>query len=160
MGKLKKLEQEVDINAISIHKIRDFIELSYGIDLKLRTRKRTYAYARKVFCRIGYELGFGQTELAQFIGIKENDMVLYHSSTFHMIKPLDLMIYNKCIDKFNLPLQKYKTVRSISHNQRIDSIVYKLTSLSTKDLKFFENKVVDRFLKKVEEERAMLAHLE
>jgi len=123
----------------------------YGFDMTRKGRKRELVYAKKVFIALSHNYGYRWADILKVINL-QHDNCIFHYKSFGDIKTIDLNNYNACIDYFKLPMLKYSSVQAIDGNERIIEISNKLGSLSRRDLRYFDDVVLAKFLKKLQDE--------
>ena len=126
----------------------------YGFNIARKSRKSELVYAKKVFITLMKDYGYRWKHMVDVIGLS-HDNCIFHYKTFGDIKPIDLSIYNTCIDVFELPMIKYPSVSSINGNPLTDEVILKMKGLGFRDLKYFNEKLLDPFLFKLEEEKQL-----
>jgi len=140
---------------MTLDELKYVLDQMYGYDITRKTRVRERAYAKKVFITLAKDFGFRWKDIVKVIGQK-HDVCIWHHKTFGDIKPMDLMMYNACIDYFNLTMTKIPNVQAINGNPVLDKVLYQIKSLSLKDLKYFDSKLLDIFLKKLKHESSLV----
>jgi len=137
---------------MKLQELKDLLDELYGFDISADTRKREYAYARKVFCKIAYDYGYRWKDIKVVIGIS-HDLCIYHHGTFNAINPIDLHNYNTAIKYFELPMEQIPSMSWYINGEMVQGIIEKLKKFSIKDLKYFEINRIDKFLKAVQDEK-------
>ena len=130
------------------------LEQLYGFKLWNKGRKGDVVCARKVFCKLASEMGYGPTAMSRATG-QPHDLMIYHKNTFHSFLPIDLYHYNACIDYFNLPLNKISSIREMLDGDEMSKITKELKSLNSKELKHFLNFVIPNYKKKLKWEKSI-----
>jgi hypothetical protein len=136
---------------MTLEELKYVLDQMYDFDIGRKTRKRQVVYAKKVFIKLAKEYGFDWIQMKKFVNL-QHDNCIFHYKSFGDIKLMDLEKYNACIDYFNLPMMKYPTVSAINGSPLFDEITYKISGLGRRDMKYFKEKVLDTFLKKLEQE--------
>ena len=97
---------------MTLEELKNKVNQEYNIDISERNRRRHYAYARKVYCKLAREMRFKCEDIGNTIGLK-HDMAIYHKNTFNVVTEDDKLIYNKIIvdnhlniDIINIPKPK------------------------------------------------------
>jgi hypothetical protein len=85
---------------ISLKKVKEFLDKSYGFDIANSKRKREYTYARKVFCKIGKDLSYTYSSIGKELGC-DHCNALFHNNTFKVVTDRDIDIYNECLSYIN-----------------------------------------------------------
>ncbi len=80
----------------------------YKFNIKTKSRKREVVYAKKVFCKLGYEMGYTYDKVASVLN-SNHDLALYHANSINNIEDRDKKIFDKIIDDFNLLIPKFDT---------------------------------------------------
>ena len=140
----------------TLERLKDYLNEAYGFDITRDTRLRQVAFGKKVFCYIAKEYGFRVRDIKKTIK-QPHDLVIYHHKTFHTVMPIDLDIYNKCVEHFEIPLETIPSTLWLSHGKQIHSMVDKMKVLSMKDLKYFEKRKLDAFIENVKKEQEFKA---
>lgn len=140
---------------VSLKQIKGYLDAIYGFDIAQEKRDRSIVYARKVFINIAHRYGYSWIEMEPVIRQK-HDTCIYHVKTFSAIKPMDLHVYNACVDALDLPVQKYNSVTSIDANTTTNKIVDELMKMSRKDIKYFHNKIWLKYLTNLAHEKSFI----
>ena len=108
-----------DINTLKVQtimtgilQIKSFLDTRYFFDVLTKRRKKEIVMARKVFVVLCLKYGYSHKQIREKTWVTHT-MCIHNSNTFDQIRPIDLEIYNECIDFFNLPIQKYSSVNGI-----------------------------------------------
>ena len=134
-----------------------YLNSCYGFDISSKSRKREIVYAKKIFCYLCKQYGYGPSVIGRTLGL-QHDNVIYHIDTITSVTPINLHHYNCTIDYFNLPLAHISSVYELLHGPVMASIIDKLKTLSPKDLIEFKRAKVEPFfllLKKEKEIKEM-----
>jgi len=137
---------------MELSELKYVLDKMYGFDISRKTRIRSTVYAKKVFIQLAKNFGYGWTEMKPFVALT-HDNCIFHYKSFGDIKTEDLVIYNACIDYFNLPMEKIPAVESINESTLLRNVIFKIKGLGRKDLKYFDKKVLDVFLAKLKYEK-------
>tara|TARA_R110002049_G_scaffold231127_2_gene403411 strand:+ start:13112 stop:13570 length:459 start_codon:yes stop_codon:yes gene_type:complete len=136
---------------MTLEELKYVLDQMYDFDIGRKTRKREVVYAKKVFIKLAKEYGYNWIDMKKFVNL-QHDNCIFHYKSFGDIKPMDLEKYNAAIDYFNLPMMKYPTVSAINGSPLFDNIVYQLSGLGRRDMKYFNDKVLIPFFKKLDNE--------
>ena len=136
---------------MTLGELKYVLDQMYDFDISRRTRKREVVYAKKVFIQLARKYGYNWIDMKKFINL-QHDNCIFHYKSFGDIKPMDLEKYNAAIDYFNLPMMKYPSVSAINGSPLFDNISYKISGLGRRDMKYFNEKVLEPFLKKLANE--------
>lgn len=139
---------------MKLEDLKKFLDKVYGFDIATDTRKREYAYAKKVFIYLAREYGYKWIQMESIIG-QTHDLLIYHHGTFSLVKPIDLENYNMAIEHFELPMDKIPSIGWFINGQTIMNMVAKMKGLSVKNLRYFETHRLDKFLKEIEREEEL-----
>ena len=142
---------------ITINLIKTHLDLVYGFDVLKKSRKRKIVYARKVLITILVDYGFTHAEIKKEYDWIKHDICIFHRNTFNQITPIDLRIYNKCVEYFQLPIQIYNSVNGIDKNPSTASMIDTLLGLSRKDIKYFDNKIFKPFIRNLKIEQSIMS---
>ena len=142
---------------MTLQQLKTQLDLIYGFDISTHLRKRKMVCARKVFINLAHNYGYTWSDITPVIDQK-HDTCIYHKSTFSSIRAMDLHIYNNCIDYFNLPLQQYYSVSAIDQNPVVGKIVDELTKMGRKDVKYFNEKVFNPFIRNLRLEKSIMSN--
>jgi len=140
---------------MSLEELKFVLNQMYEFDISRKTRKREVVYAKKVFIQLAKRYGWQWKDIVPILGIS-HDNCIFHFNSFGCIRPMDLHHFNSCIDYFNIPLKKIPSVDSIDGNPRLEKVIDKVNSLSRKDLKYFDENVLNSFLKKLSFEKLVM----
>ena len=130
------------------------LEQLYDFKLWDKGRKGDVVCARKVFCKLASDMGYGPTAMGRATG-QPHDLMIYHKSTFHSVMPIDIHHYNACIDYFNLPLNKISNIRELLYGNEINKAIEQLRDLNSKELKDLINFVIPNYKKKLKWEKSI-----
>jgi hypothetical protein len=132
--------------------LKTVIDQYYGFDVMTKTRKQKYVYARKILFKLANELGYGPTDIAEAYD-SSHDLIIHHNNTFSDVKALDLMIYNKAIERLELPVDKINSKTQLIYGDYISDMVSELSNLSVKELRRFNDNKLKPFLQELKSER-------
>tara|TARA_R110002096_G_scaffold3315_4_gene16476 strand:+ start:793 stop:1224 length:432 start_codon:yes stop_codon:yes gene_type:complete len=138
----------------TIQEIKIMLDHLYEFNVMKKTRIRKYSYARKILTTLASNHGHTNEAIESVLGIK-HDIVIYNHKTIDTINKVDMVNYNRCIDKLNLKMNKIISLNSLSDNPVAEGIYIKLKSLGRKDLAYFNSQVFEPFLKKIEFEKSI-----
>ena len=139
----------------TIKEIIDALNELYGFDVLKKTRLRKYAYARKILTCLLSNHGHTNESITSSIGIKHH-LIIYNHATIDTIAKIDMVNYNRCIDKLDLKMKKIVSLNSLSANPVADEIHEKLKTLSRKDLVYFKSQIFKPFYKEVKLKESMI----
>ncbi|MFT5875741.1 MAG: hypothetical protein ACI8WT_004737 [Clostridium sp.] len=139
---------------MTLEELKFFLDKMYGFDLSIKTKKREKVYAKRVFINLAYNYGYEVQDIHPLMKLK-HPVIKHHRSNFGTIMPIDLDMYNKCIDYFDLPMDKIPNVISISGDPRFSKIILKLKELNRADLKYFDEKWISVFIEKLAYEKSL-----
>lgn len=142
---------------VTINLIKTHLDIVYGFDVLERCRKREVVYARKVLITILVDYGFTHAQIKKEYDWVKHDMCIFHRKTFNQIRPMDLKIYNGCVEYFQLPMPMYNSVNGIDKNATTASMIDILLGLSRKDIKYFNDKVFKPFIRDLKTEKSIMA---
>tara|TARA_R110002049_G_scaffold245028_4_gene418888 strand:- start:629 stop:1069 length:441 start_codon:yes stop_codon:yes gene_type:complete len=138
---------------MSLKELLSFLNEKYEMNiLNTKTRKRKVVYARKIAVNIALSYGYQIVDITNEWGVSHCKQI-YYRNTFSEINPIDLHHYNLAIDEFKLPMKKIPNLRAIDGNPMLDEMIDEISKLGFKDLKFFKNKVFDKFKKNLAYEK-------
>ena len=124
------------------------LSTTYGWDIAKKTRKREVVYARKVYCKIASDMGYGPSAIGSALGIS-HDLAIHHRDTFNVVMPRDIMAYNACIDYFNLPLNKISGINELRHGPMLAEVLEQASKFNSKDLRYFIDVIMSNYKKKL-----------
>ena len=139
---------------MTLEELKYVLDQMYGFDISRRTRARAVVYAKKVFIQLAKTYGYDWKDMKDIVKL-QHDNCIFHYKSFGDIKPIDLTMYNACIDYFNLPMNKIPTVESINSNPVMEEVLYKIKALGLRDVKYFNANVLDPFLSKLKKEKEL-----
>jgi len=91
---------------MTLEQLIDEIHNYYQFDIRTKSRKREIVYAKKVFCKLGYEIGYTYDKVASILNAN-HDLALYHANTINHIEDRDKKIFDKIVDDFDLLVPKF-----------------------------------------------------
>lgn len=91
---------------MTLEQLKNELHNYYKFDIATKSRKREIVYAKKVFCKIGYELGYTYDKVAAVLN-SNHDLALYHANSVNSIEDRDKMIFDKIIDDYSLFIKKF-----------------------------------------------------
>lgn len=120
---------------MTLEQLQEELQKYYQFDISSKTRKREVVYAKKVFCKLGYEIGYTYDKVAQKLN-SNHDLALYHANSINIIEDKDKRIFDKIIDDFNLLIPKFnvdkkrKLIKGIEDNLEKQKIIEKADLLN------------------------------
>jgi len=142
----------------TITEIKQCLDSLYGFDVLTKTRLRKFAYARKILTCLLSNYGHTNESITSQIGI-EHHLIIYNHSTIDTIAKIDMVNYNRCIDKLDLKMRHIVSLNSLSANPVADEIHEKLKTLSRKDLVYFKSQIFKPFYKEVKFKESVLDNM-
>ena len=91
---------------MTLEQLIDEIHNYYQFDIRTKSRKREIVYAKKVFCKLGYEIGYTYDKVASILNAN-HDLALYHANSINDIEDRDKKIFDKIVDDFDLLVPKF-----------------------------------------------------
>ena len=85
--------------------LKKAVSEKFEVDIAIKSRKRKYVYARKVFCKLARETGATFKAIGKEIDSK-HDLVLFHCNTIDVIEYKDKDKHDELIDELDLVLCK------------------------------------------------------
>ena len=85
--------------------LKKAVSEKFEVDIAIKSRKRKYVYARKVFCKLARETGATFKAIGKEIDNK-HDLVLFHCNTIDVIEYKDKDKHDELIDELGLVLCK------------------------------------------------------
>lgn len=85
--------------------LKKAVSEKFEVDIAIKSRKRKYVYARKVFCKLARETGATFKAIGKEIDSK-HDLVLFHCNTIDVIEYKDKDKHDELIDELGLVLCK------------------------------------------------------
>ena len=117
---------------MELEKLKKIVEDKFEINLKNTNRKRELVYAKKVYCKIAYDLDIKNTfeKIGEQLDLT-HATVLRHYNTFSEVYDIHKLAHDQIITEHNLNLKKiYKT-----ENKLIDEIINRVESLNNIQLR-------------------------
>lgn len=139
----------------TVAEIKLTLDYLYGFNIMTRSRKRKYAYARKSFAVLASNYGHTNESITASYKALTHDVIIYSHKTMNNINKIDMIHYNRCIDRLNLRLKKIPSLNSLQDNPVADDIHELLKTLGRKDLAYFKTKVFEPFMDKLEFEKSI-----
>ena len=133
----------------TIQEIKIILDHLYGFNIMKKTRLRKYAFARKIFTTLASNHGHTNEAITSTFKIP-HDTIIYNHKTIDTINKIDMVNYNRCIDKLDLKMKKIISLNSLSASPVADEIHEKLKTLGRKDLMYFKSQVFEPFVSKLE----------
>tara|TARA_R110002012_G_scaffold320567_1_gene544563 strand:- start:1666 stop:2196 length:531 start_codon:yes stop_codon:yes gene_type:complete len=91
---------------MTLEQLIDEIHNYYKFDIRTKSRKREIVYAKKVFCKLGYEIGYTYDKVASILS-SNHDLALYHANSINDVEDRDKKIFDKIVDDFDLLVPKF-----------------------------------------------------
>ena len=91
---------------MTLEQLIDEIHSYYQFDIRTKSRKREIVYAKKVFCKLGYEIGYTYDRVAAMLNAN-HDLALYHANSINDVEDRDKKIFDKIVDDFDLLIPKF-----------------------------------------------------
>ena len=91
---------------MTLEQLQEELQKYYQFDITSKTRKREVVYAKKVFCKIGYEIGYTYDKVAKKLN-SNHDLALYHANSIDCVEDKDKRVFDKIIDDFSLLIPKF-----------------------------------------------------
>tara|TARA_R100000654_G_scaffold71224_1_gene101971 strand:- start:1912 stop:2442 length:531 start_codon:yes stop_codon:yes gene_type:complete len=126
---------------MTLEQLKNELHNYYQFDITSKSRKREIVYAKKVFCKIGYELGYTYDKVAKVLN-SNHDLAIYHCSTINCIEDRDKMIFDKIIDDYGLFIPKFNAQKKRRIIKGIQDNLEKQKSEEYKDLITEINKTI------------------
>lgn len=82
---------------MKIEEIKEIFDRAYGFDIASRIRLDEYVQARKSYCKLTRELGFGFQNIGDSIN-RDHATALYCVKTSHTMTDFDVKVYNKVFE--------------------------------------------------------------
>ena len=93
---------------MTLEQLIDELHNYYQFDIRTKSRKREIVYAKKVFCKLGYEIGHTYDKVSAMLN-SNHDLALYHANSINDVEDRDKIIFDKIIDDFDLLIPKFNT---------------------------------------------------
>jgi hypothetical protein len=155
---------------MTLEQLKEEVNTAFDLDICDTTRKRKKVYAKKVFCKLGRELGYTYQAIADVFN-SNHDLAYFHCETINSIERKDKLIYNKIIsdNKLDIDLIYVKAIPEIlkkkADNYNVE-LLQEATKImmdwNTKPLKDFLEKYIkhyDKRIKVIEENKVVGAEL-
>ena len=126
---------------MTLEQLIDEIHKYYQFDIRTKSRKREIVYAKKVFCKLGYEIGYTYDKVAAVLNAN-HDLALYHANSINDVEDRDKKIFDKIIDDFDLLVRKFNVRKKQRIIKGIEDNLEKQKIERSKDLITEINKVV------------------
>ena len=82
---------------MKIEEIKGMFDRAYGFDIATKTRLDEYVQARKAYCKLTRELGFGLQNIGKSIN-RDHTTVLHCLSTSQTIRDFDVKVYDRILE--------------------------------------------------------------
>ena len=137
--------------------LKKAVSEKFEVDIAIKSRKRKYVYARKVFCKLARETGATFKAIGEEIG-NQHDLVLFHCNTIDVIEYKDKDKHDELIDELGLVLCKpfgniekakiKKEIQQTTNNEtlkRIKSVTDIISEWDIETLQEFKQTRLDPF---------------
>ena len=137
--------------------LKKAVSEKFEVDIAIKSRKRKYVYARKVFCKLARETGATFKAIGKEIDNK-HDLVLFHCNTIDVIEYKDKDKHDELIDELGLVLCKpfgniekakiKKEIQKTTNNEtlkRIKSVTDVISEWDIETLQEFKQTRLDPF---------------
>ena len=137
--------------------LKKAVSEKFEVDIAIKSRKRKYVYARKVFCKLARETGATFKAIGKEIDNK-HDLVLFHCNTIDVIEYKDKDKHDELIDELGLVLCKpfgniekakiKKEIQQTTNNEtlkRIKSVTDVISEWDIETLQEFKQTRLDPF---------------
>ena len=137
--------------------LKKAVSEKFEVDIAIKSRKRKYVYARKVFCKLARETGATFKAIGKEIG-NQHDLVLFHCNTIDVIEYKDKDKHDELIDELGLVLCKpfgniekakiKKEIQQTTNNEtlkRIKSVTDVISEWDIETLQEFKQTRLDPF---------------
>jgi len=126
---------------MTLEQLIDEIHNYYQFDIRTKSRKREIVYAKKVFCKLGYEIGYTYDKVAAMLN-SNHDLALYHANSINDVEDRDKKIFDKIVDDFDLLVPKFNIRTKKRIIKGIEDNLEKQKIERSKDLITEINKVI------------------
>ena len=107
--------------------LKQAVSKKFELDISIKSRKRKYVYARKVFCKLARDTGATYKMIGQQINTN-HDLVLFHCKSIDVIEYKDKDKHDELIDELDLVFSKpFKNIE----NAKIKKEIQRTTSSET-----------------------------
>ena len=103
---------------MKIEEIKEMFDRAYGFDIATKTRADEYVQARKAYCKLTRELGFGLQRIASSIN-RDHTTALHCVRTSQTITDFDVKIYNKILEL----VQSCREIEPLTDNKEAEVIM-------------------------------------
>jgi hypothetical protein len=107
--------------------LKQAVSKKFELDISIKSRKRKYVYARKVFCKLARDTGATYKMIGEQINTN-HDLVLFHCKSIDVIEYKDKDKHDELIDELDLVFSK--PFRNIE-NAKIKKEIQRTTSSET-----------------------------
>jgi hypothetical protein len=107
--------------------LKQAVSKKFKLDISIKSRKRKYVYARKVFCKLARDTGATYKTIGQQINTN-HDLVLFHCKSIDVIEYKDKDKHDELIDELDLVFSK--PFRNIE-NAKIKKEIQRTTNSET-----------------------------
>jgi len=99
---------------MTLLELADIIDYKLDSDLRAPNRLRVNNYAKKVFCKLGYEMDRKTTfqQLGDILGQK-HETALHNKNTFYLVTDVYREVYNEIVIENDIPLELLKTKNNV-----------------------------------------------
>tara|TARA_R110002020_G_scaffold305526_4_gene521328 strand:+ start:3660 stop:4190 length:531 start_codon:yes stop_codon:yes gene_type:complete len=126
---------------MTLEQLIDELHNYYQFDIRTKSRKREIVYAKKVFCKLGYEIGHTYDKVSAMLN-SNHDLALYHANSINDVEDRDKIIFDKIIDDFDLLIPKFNTQKKRRIIKGVKDNLEKQKIEQYKDLLSQINKIV------------------
>lgn len=133
---------------MTLEQLKEEVNTAFDLDICDTTRKRKKVYAKKVFCKLGRELGYTYQAIADVFN-SNHDLAYFHCRTINYIEHNDKLLYNKIIsdNKLDIELIYIKEIPEIL-KKKADNYNVELLQEATKIMMDWKSKPLRDFVEK------------
>jgi len=92
---------------MTLERLINIIDSKINSDIRAKNRKRHNVYAKKMYCKLAYDMDLRNTqqEIANTLGCN-HDLVLYHKDSFESVNDKYKIAFNEIIEDYDLDVEK------------------------------------------------------
>ena len=103
---------------MKIEEIKEMFDRAYGFDIATKTRVDEYVQARKAYCKLTRELGFGLQNIGDSIN-RDHATALHCVRTSQTITDFDVKVYNKILEL----VESCREIEPLTDNKEAEVII-------------------------------------
>lgn len=101
--------------------LRDKINKQFKIEIQSKSRQQPVVFGRKLYARLGRELGFTLVEMGKNVNL-DHPTILHHCNTFNVVDKNYKVMYNSLANYYGLNVLEPKEIKPTNNNNILNEI--------------------------------------